>query len=357
MAKAKSSQTQQSKTLQRLPGLIDVHVHFRDPGATHKEDFATGTRAALAGGFTFVIDMPNNPTPTISMERLKEKMQLSQKAVCDVGFHFGTNGHNTKSFAAAARHPHVYGLKLYCNHTTGDMLLEDLTLLEAVFANWHSEKPILVHAEGVELAAVIALARLYKRRLHVCHITQANEVELVRLAKADKQAITAGVCPHHLFLTGAARDTLGSHAIMKPPLGTQHDQDALWEGLNDGTIDIVETDHAPHTKEEKQAEVPPYGVPGLETALGLLYLGAQQKKIKAEHIVDFLYHHPKAIFNIPDQPDTYIEVDTSATTVVGEHGYESRCGWSPFEGWNLPVAIQRVVLRGKNVVQDGRVLI
>lgn len=337
----------------RFPGFIDAHVHFRDPGATHKEDYSSGTRAALAGGFTYVIDMPNNPDPTVSLEKLKEKIQLAKKAHCDVGFHFGTNGHNTKSFAAAAKHPRVFGLKLYCNHTTGEMLLEDLTLLEAVFAHWNSDKPILVHAEGTELAAALALAHLYQRRLHVCHISLKNEVELVRLAKKRKQPVTAGVCPHHLFLIDTHRETLGSYALMKPPLGTQADQDALWEGLNDGTIDIVETDHAPHTKEEKASATPPFGVPGLETAVGLLFLGVKQKKLPRKLIQPLLHDRPQKIFAVPEQPDTYVEIDPEKTTIVGEHGYESRCGWSPFDGWEFPMRIEKVVYRGKTVVQQG----
>lgn len=343
-------------SLLRFPGFIDVHVHLRDPAATHKEDFYTGTRATLAGGFTYVLDMPNNPTPTISIERLKEKISLSKKAVCDIGFHYGTNGHNTKTFATAAKNPRVFGLKLYCNHTTGEMLLEDLALLEDVFGNWNSEKPILVHAEGVELAAAITLAKLYNRTLHVCHISQAIEVELVRRAKAQKQKITAGVCPHHLFMTDKDRDTLGSYAIMKPPLGTKKDQDALWVGLNDGTIDIVETDHAPHTIEEKKGEVPPFGVPGLETAVGLLFLGAKKGKIPQELIKKLLYDRPRKIFNIPTQKNTYVEIDTTKTTIVGQNGYESKCGWSPFEGWKLPMQIKTVVFNGKTVVENGKVL-
>src|SRR5258708_2631495 len=142
-------------SLLRLPGLIDVHVHLREPGATHKEDFLTGSRAAVKGGFTFIIDMPNNPTPTISLERLAEKIALSKKAICDIGFHYGTNGLNTESFAAAAQNPKVFGLKLYCNHTTGEMLLDDPILVEKVFQTWESEKPILVHAEGEKLTTAI----------------------------------------------------------------------------------------------------------------------------------------------------------------------------------------------------------
>lgn len=340
----------------KLPGLIDIHVHLREPGTTPKEDFYTGSRAALKGGFTSIIDMPNNPTPTVSVERLDEKIELSQKGLCDIGFHYGTNGLNTDTFAVAAKNPRVYGLKLYCNHTTGEMLLENLELLEKVFENWNSAKPILVHAEGVELAAAITLARLYERKLHVCHISQAIEVELVRRAKKQKQDITAGVCPHHLFLIDTDREKMGAMAMMKPPLGTQVDQDSLWKGLNDGTIDIVETDHAPHTLEEKKSATPPFGVPGLETALGLLALGVKQKKITQDMIVKLLHDRPQAIFNLPAQKDTYIEIDFDKTWKVGENGYESKCGWSPFEGWELPGVVEKVVLRGKTVVENGKIV-
>src|SRR3989344_3439832 len=135
------------------PGLIDVHVHLREPGATYKEDFLTGSQAAIAGGFSFIIDMPNNPVPTLTMARLMEKIRLSRKAVCGIGFHFGTNGKNTKEFASAAKHSHVFGLKLYCNHTTGEMLVEDINLLTGVFKAWPKGKPILVHAEGLQMPA------------------------------------------------------------------------------------------------------------------------------------------------------------------------------------------------------------
>lgn len=340
----------------RLPGLIDVHVHLREPGATHKEDFISGSRAAVAGGITYIVDMPNNPTPTISMERLEEKIALAAHAVCDIGFHFGTNGKNLEELPKAAAHPRVHGLKLYCNHTTGEMLIEDLELLEGVYASWPVGKPILVHAEGTQLAAAIGLATAYGQRLHVCHITQAMEVELVRRAKKESVAISAGVCPHHLFMTGEARERLAGFAIMKPPLGTPEDQTALWEGLVDGTIDIVETDHAPHTKEEKESENPPYGVPGLETSLGLMLKAVAEGTISQERVLDAMYTRPKQLFGVPEQDDTYIEVDTDATWVVGEREYQSKATWSPFAGWELPGVVTTVVIRGKTVVADGHVL-
>ncbi len=344
--------------LKQYPGLIDVHVHLREPGATHKEDFATGTRAAIKGGITYVLDMPNNPAPTVTVKMLEQKVRLAtKKAVCDVGFHFGTNGKNITEFTQVYRRKDVYGLKIYLNHTTGEMLVEDLRLLEDIFEAWKSEKPILVHAEGIQVAAAIGLARLYERRLHVCHISQAIEVELVRRAKQKKLTVTAGVCPHHLFLYDLHDSTLGPFVRMKPPLGTRKDQQALWEGLNDGVIDIVETDHAPHTKEEKLSKKSPFGVPGLETVLSLLYYAAEKKKIHTRLIRKLLYARPKQIFHIPDQPKTFVEVDEDERWIVGEHGYETKCGWSPFEGWELPGVVKTVVIRGKKVVEKGMVLV
>lgn len=311
----------------RWPGLIDVHVHLREPGATYKEDFLTGSQAADTGGFTYILDMPNNPLPTLTIARLKEKIQLSKKAVCSVGFHFGTNGKNLKEFPAAAKHPRVFGLKLYCNHTTGEMLIEDINLLTKVFTAWPKLKPILVHAEGVQLAAVIGLAVLYNQRLHVCHISQAVEVELIRQAKKTDQKITAGVTPHHLWLKEG-------EATMKPPLSPEADRLALWKGLQDGTIDLVESDHAPHTRAEKVKDPPAFGVPGLETTLGLMLLGVKQKKCTLKQVKKWLYENPKRIFNISDQK-TKIKFDPDRPWIVKNSELKTKCGWSPFNNWRL----------------------
>jgi dihydroorotase-like cyclic amidohydrolase len=342
--------------LKKFPGFIDPHVHLREPGATHKEDFYTGSRAAAKGGFTFVIDMPNNPTPTISSDRLNEKIKLADgKAIIDIGFHYGTNGLNTETFKQTRDNSRVFGLKLYCNHTTGEMLIEDLALLEKVFLSWESTKPILVHAEGVQLAAAITLAELYSRKLHICHISQAIEVELVRRAKQKKLNITAGTCPHYLFMTASDREKLKGYATMKPPLGTKADQDALWQGLSDGTIDLIETDHAPHTKEEKEKEAPNFGITGLESAVGLMFKAVNMGKIKEKDIVRLMHDSAKSIFNIPDQENTYVELDPDKPYILGEDDYETKCGWSPFNGWELYGKIEKVVFKSKAILVDGKI--
>ncbi len=336
--------------LKRYAGFIDIHVHLREPGATQKEDFVTGSRAAVAGGFTFIVDMPNNPIPTVGIGRLKEKIALSQKAICNIGFHYGTNGLNTNSFPAAWKNPRVFGLKLYCNHTTGEMLVEDLAILEKIFAAWKSDKPILVHAEGMQLAGNIALAHFYKRRLHVCHIAQTSEVMLIRQAKKKKIGITAGVTPHHLFLTAKHIKKLGTFALAKPAMNPDKHQQALWEALEDGMIDIIETDHAPHTKKEKQSDKPPAGMPGLETAAGLLFDAVHRKKLKEKDIIRLLYDTPKKIFHIPNQKNTYIELDPQKEYRIGKDGYQTKCGWSAFDGFSACGKVETVVIRGKRVL-------
>lgn len=345
-------------TLQRFPGLIDVHVHLREPGGEHKEDFRTGSRAAAKGGFSYVLDMPNTPVTTTTIARLKEKVKLADaKSLCDIGFHYGTDGKNMKSFAAAAAHPRVFGLKIYCNHTTGEMLIQNRQVLEQIFKAWESDKPVLVHAEGEQLAMALELARQFKRRLHVCHISQASEVDMVRDAKSSGQPVTAGACPHHLFLTKADVPKLGGFAIMKPPLGTADDQAGLWAGLADNTIDLIETDHAPHTRAEKEANPPAFGVPGLETAVGLTCLAIKQGRLQPDDLQRLLYDNPMRIFGVPDQPDTYIELDPDEPYTIGADGYETKCGWSPFDGWKVYGKVQTVVLRKKAVVKKGKIVI
>lgn len=336
--------------LTRLPGLIDVHVHLRDPGATQKEDFYTGSKAGVKGGFTFLIDMPNNPFPTVTPERLQKKIALAdEKAVLDIGFHYGTNGHNLDTFSLVWNNPRVFGLKVYCNETTGELLIEDQNLLEKIWKAWESPKPILVHAEGAQLVFALDLAKKYGRRIHVCHVSLAKEVELIRQAKKQGMRVSSGVCPHHLFLLKEDEQRLGVKGLMKPPLPTPEDQAALWEGLQNKVIDLVETDHAPHLLSEKEVGTGTFGVPGLETAVGLLGKAVQERRIALTDIATLLYHNPQQIFNIPKQEDTFFEVDFEKTFLVGESGYETKCGWSPFEGWELPGLVQRVVLKGKTL--------
>lgn len=342
--------------LTRLPGMIDVHTHLRDPGATQKEDFHTGTSSALAGGVTMILDMPNNPIPTISLKTLKDKEKIaSKKAVCDYGLIFGASQEdNTNEFKKII--PYVVALKVYMDQTTGTLLVEKLDLLEKIFQKWESTKPIMVHAEDATLAKALSLATVYKRHLHFCHVSFKSEVEFIRAAKKKGLKISAEVTPHHLFLTENDVKKLGPFGIMKPPLRSVSDVQALWQGIMDGTIDMIATDHAPHTLKEKQSTKPPFGVPGLETALTLLLSAYKQKRLTLNQVIKLYHDNPRKIFNLPTQKNTYIMVDLDNKYQVKNEDLKTKCGWSPFAGWKLYGKVQEVVLRGKTVYKDGKIL-
>lgn len=332
-----------------LPGLIDVHVHLRDPGQTHKEDFTTGTSAALAGGFTMVVDMPNNATPITTLETLAEKRQLaSEKAVSDIGFHYGSLGDNLETFTEAAKY--AVGLKLYLNNTTGGYLL-DAQHLKDIYAAWPTEKVVLLHVEEDVIDIAIESMQGLDRPVHVCHMPSKEILSKIIAAKRQGLPITCGVCPHHLFLTTEDRERLGVYGDMLPSLKTREDQEYLWEHLDD--IDIFESDHAPHTHEEKQAGA--HGVPGLETTLPLLLTAMKQGKITLEQIIDKCHTAPARIFNLPTSDDTHIEVDLSEYEIKNED-LKTKCGWSPFAGQKVYGKVTKVVLRGETVFENGATL-
>lgn len=343
------------KKLIKLPGLIDPHVHLRDPGATHKEDFYTGTCAALTGGVVALIDMPNNPAPTTTLKALKQKEKIAiREAVCDYGFYFGANNKNWKLSKKAAEK--TFGLKIYMDHTTGPLLIENLPALENHFKNWPQAKPILVHAEDATLAKAIGLALTFKKWLHVCHVSQASELEIISKAKKLGLKITCEVTPHHLFLTKKDEKRLGAFAKMRPPLRPKKDQDALWKAINNDLINCLITDHAPHTIKEKKSNNPPNGVPGLETLLPLMLTAVWQKKLSLKKLIELVVLNPAKLFEIKLK-NSWVEVDLSKSWVVENKNLKTKCGWSPFNGWKVKGKVIRVFIRGRKVFEEGQVLV
>ncbi|MEK9176245.1 MAG: amidohydrolase family protein, partial [Patescibacteria group bacterium] len=204
-----------------LPGLIDSHVHFRTPGQTHKEDFITGTKAAIAGGFTTVIDMPNNLEPIITFDRLQQKKKIAKKQIlCDVGFHFGSLGDNLEEFAKVKKE--VFGLKLFLNQTTGNFIIDKKSLLK-IYDAWSKSLPILVHAEEDVIDLVIKVCQQTKKKTHICHVSSKEELQKIIKAKKKGIKITCGLTPHHLFLTEEDVRKLKSYGMMKPTLKTKAD--------------------------------------------------------------------------------------------------------------------------------------
>lgn len=336
----------------RLPGLIDPHVHLREPGATQKEDFETGSKAAIAGGFTLVLDMPNNPIPTITPQALQEKMDLAKGRIySDVGFHFGASAKNIQYFTDVSNK--VFGLKVYMNQTTGDLLMEDDKTLEAVFSSWPKEKIIMVHAEGETLQKAIALTKRFNNKLHVCHVSLKREIELIKAAKAEGLQISCEAACHHLFLKDTDVSRLGSYGMMKPPLESAENQEALWQALVDGTINMIASDHAPHTKEEKVGEKPMFGVPGLETTLPLLLTAVNEGRLTIDRLIELTYTNPKKIFNLPEQKNTLVEVDLEESYIIENESLKTKCGWTPFAGMKVTGRVKKVVLRDQ-LVYDGQ---
>jgi carbamoyl-phosphate synthase/aspartate carbamoyltransferase/dihydroorotase len=336
-------------TVIRLPGLIDVHVHLRDPGQTHKEDFYTGTSAALAGGFTTVVDMPNNAEPIISVERqLNKHTEASTKAVSDIGFHYGSMGENLDTFEEASKYS--IGLKLYLNNTTGGYILNPEKLKE-IYAAWPKEQVVLLHAEEDFIDIAIESLKGLNRPVHICHMPSKEILEKIIEAKKQGIPLTCGVCAHHLFLTEQDVDNLGVYGKMLPSVKGAEDQAYLWENLD--AIDVFESDHAPHTHDEKKEGA--HGVPGLETTLPLLLKAEQEGKITREQIIDKCYTAPARIFGIETSEDTYVEVDMTPTVIKNEE-LKTKCGWSPFDGWEVPGKVSKVVLRGETVFEHGEIL-
>lgn len=332
-----------------LPALIDAHVHLREPGGEHKEDVATGTAAALAGGIVAVLDMPNNTPPVVDRAGLRGKARLFEgRARCDWGLFLGA-GDEAPSDAAPAE---AVGLKVYLTPTFGPLRMERLGGLMAAFRRWPGRRPIAVHAEGLSMAIPIGLARLTGRHVHICHVAQAAEIDLVRLAKEQGAPVTCEVAPHHLFLTQADAARLGPLGAMKPPLGRPDDVAALWRNLD--VVDLVASDHAPHTLAEKQGANPPAGVPGVETMLPLLLQAVKEGRLSLDRLVELLHEGPRHVYGL-QPPEAAVEVDLDAPWSITGAALHSKCGWTPYEGWRVPARVARVELRGRTVCIDGRV--
>ncbi len=354
-----------TRSLTRLPGLADVHVHLRVPGGEHKEDVRSGTAAALAGGFTTILAMPNTHPPLVTLAAWQAAQQRAEReGLCDVHTFAGASAGHVDELPVLGRH--AVGLKIYMDQTYGPLRIEGLATLMSCFRAWPREKPIALHAEGVSIAVGIGLAAAYERSIHFCHVSRKSEIALIAGAKQRGLPVTCEVTPHHLFLTEADHLRLGTLGDMRPTLASQADVDALWAHI-DTTVDCIATDHAPHTLAEKASQttasqttrtasqVSPPGVPGLETALPLMLTAVDEGRLTMERLVALMATNPRRIYGLPHQPDTWVEVDTGTSWVISNEGLHTKCGWSPFSGMAVTGQVRRVCLRGVLVYQDGAI--
>jgi carbamoyl-phosphate synthase/aspartate carbamoyltransferase/dihydroorotase len=343
----------------KLPGLIDPHVHLREPGQTHKEDWDTGTAAALAGGVTLVLAMPNTRPPIFDPESLDLALNAARsKARCDFAQFLGAGPNNANWDRHSTLPARSAGLKMYLDSTFGELRLDDMNLWRPHFESWPVSLPIVVHSESRSMAAAILFAAIHDRPVHIAHISLKEEVLLIKAARQCGIQVTCEVSPHHLFLTQNEISSISQghpgRGEVRPRLATQTDVDALWDNLDQ--IDCFATDHAPHTLAEKDGDNPPPGFPGLETMLPLLLTAVQAGRLTMDDLLTRMVTNPRRIFNLPEQPETWVEVDENASYEIRASEMKSRSGWTPFEGWKVKGRVRKVVLRGKTAFEDGKVL-
>ncbi|MGD1873181.1 MAG: dihydroorotase [Mastigocoleus sp.] len=375
-----------ARGLTLLPGVIDPQVHFREPGLEYKEDLFTASCACAKGGVTSFLEMPNTRPPTITQETLDDKLQrASQKSLVNYGFFIGATPENLESLLSATPTP---GIKIFMGSMHGQLLVDEETILERIFSQ--GKRLIAVHAEDQKRiserrqqfqgihdpsihsqiqdnqAALLAtklalkLSEKYQRRLHILHLSTAEEALLLRQHKPDW--VTAEVTPQHLLLNSSAYEKIGTLAQMNPPLRSLHDNEVLWEALKDGVIDFIATDHAPHTLDEKAQQYPntPSGMPGVETSLALMLTAAMQGKCSVAQVVKWMSTSVAKAYGIPNKgaiapgyDADMVLVDLNNYSQVKTEELLTKCGWSPFEGWNLTGWSVVTVVGGKVVYEKG----
>ena len=339
-----------------IPGVIDPHVHMRDPGLTHKEDFTTGSMACAKGGVTTFFDMPNTIPNTITKDELIKKKETHKGiSYVDYGFWFGGSKEDNHKEVIQVQDK-VIATKVFMNVSTGNMLVEDDEILENIF---RVSKLVGVHAEGEMVKKAILLSEKTNVPVYLCHLSTKEEVQVVREAKKKGIKVYGEVTPHHLFFNvdDVERNPL---LRMKPELKTKEDNDALWEGILDGTIDTIGTDHAPHRIEEKQEKLT-FGIPGVENSLEMMLKAVKCDKITFEKLMKIMSENTANIFGIKNKGKIalgydadLVIVDINTEEIIKKENVISKCGWTPYEGFEKGGKILTTIVRGNVVFNDGK---
>jgi dihydroorotase len=373
--------------LHLLPGVVDDQVHFREPGRTHKEDLRTGSRACAKGGVTTFLEMPNTRPATTTQELLEQKLALAaEKCLVNYGFYIGATPHNLEELKNARRTP---GIKIFIGSSTGDLLVDDQEALERIFAettlpicaHCEDEKTVLANAARLagrtnvadhsrirdHQAAVIAtkraldLAYRHRHRFQVLHVSTGAEVDLL----GDPRGIvTAEACPHHLLFTIEDYERLGTLVQINPSLKTADDAARLWQGLFDGRIQVIATDHAPHTVKEKQKPYPksPSGLPAVENSLALMLDQVQRGSCTLKQVVHWMCDAPARVWDLVRKgriavgyDADLVLVDLNKTQTIRNEEQLTKCGWSPWHGESLTGWPVRTWVLGREVFRDGKI--
>ena len=381
--------------LHLLPGVIDDQVHFREPGLTHKATIGTEAAAAVAGGTTSFMEMPNTNPPALNEEELEKKYaRAAETSVANYSFFMGVANDNADEVLRLnKRKREICGVKIFMGSSTGNMLVDNYVTLNSIFRD--TEYLIATHCEDERVIAAnkakypdaddvsfhplirdveacfessfsaVQLAKQHNTRLHILHISTAKELQLfTNMFPLEDKRITSEVCVHHLHFTANDYKQYGNLIKCNPAIKASENRDALWQGLLDDRLDIIATDHAPHTWEEKQQpyQQAPSGVPLVQHSLLLMLQYAQQGKLTIEKVVEKMCHAPARCFQIENRG--YIRegyfadivlVDMKGNTKVDKSNLLYKCNWSPFEGHTFPAEVKYTLVNGEVAYEDGKI--
>lgn len=345
-----------------IPDIIDAHVHFRYPGAEHKEDWFQASKASKNGGITHILDMPNNSPSAINLEIIEQKDQRAKKeSFVNYSFQLGATNDNLEEIKKANQDKRISAIKVYFGSSTGDLLVNNEKVIENILKT--SEKIVTFHAEDEDIIQkniqkykarsdplvhslirnpdsaisavdkIIKIAMGIKKPIYICHISTKDELELIKKARQKGLTVYAEVCIHHLFLDESYYQKLGNFVKVNPPIRSRGDVQFLWQALNDGIIDILATDHAPHTIAEKKKNYweAPAGIPGEDTFLPLLLDAVNRGMLTIDQLTKLISENPKKIFKIYNK-NCYTEIDLEKTKKITKDLIFSKCNWSPYEG-------------------------
>ncbi len=386
-----ADQILEADNLHVLPGVIDTQVHFREPGLIHKEDLESGSRSAVMGGVTAVFEMPNTNPSTTTLDAIADKVKRGRdRMFCDFAFYAGASTDNLDQLAELERAPGVCGIKVFMGSSTGSLLVAQDEALDELFrtitrrAAFHSEdEERLKQRVGEQIAGeaashpvwrdeetainstkrLLKLSRKYAKRIHVLHITTKQEMAL--LAKV-RELVSVEVTPQHLTLAAPdAYERLGTLAQMNPPIRSKDHLEGLWEGLRAGVVDVIGSDHAPHTLEEKQNTYPasPAGLPGVQTLVPLMLDHVNKGRLSLQRFVDLTSAGPNRLFGLAGKGrlargyDADITlVDMKAQKIISNDWIKSRVGWTPFDGQAVTGWPVGTIVRGHQVMREGEIL-
>ena len=373
-----------------LPGLIDTQVHFREPGSVDAEDLHSGSKAAIVGGITAVFEMPNTNPPTTNFKEFQKKIDIAKRMYCNHAFYFGATAENYEILEKLKELEGCCGIKLFAGSSTGNLLVDKEDDIEKVFK--HASKVVAVHSEDEEILKVrkkliekgnvnshpiwrneevaisstrkiVKIAKRLNKKAHILHVTTKEEVDFLSQNKGN---ITFEITPQHLTIYAPdCYDRLGSYAQMNPPIRDKSHYDRLWYAIRNNYNDTIGSDHAPHLKTSKEKSYPdsPSGMPGVQTILPVMFNHMNDGKIKLNQIINFLCVNPVKIFGIKnkgyikkDYDADFTIVDLNKEIEIKNENIESKCGWSPFNGFKFKGTPIYTIINGEIKMQDGKII-